>query len=220
MPSSPPGSRLRCSRSTTTPSARSTATCSPAAATGRRRGRHVRGVHGRRRRRPARHRADVTTAWLIGIARHKLVDHWRRSEREQRRAAPSPTSRDAGDDDDPWDAHLDVLGSRDASSSSAPTTARRSRCATSTASGARGRRRARPHRRTPPRPCSCGPGGRSARLRGEVRRDQRSVRAAPGPTTEPARPDPGFVARLRPPRRRPRRGPTLPSSPFPRGAPP
>ena len=28
---------------------------------------------------------DVTTAWLIGIARHKLVDHWRRVERDQRR---------------------------------------------------------------------------------------------------------------------------------------
>ena len=27
----------------------------------------------------------VTTAWLIGIARHKLVDHWRRVERDQRR---------------------------------------------------------------------------------------------------------------------------------------
>ena len=29
--------------------------------------------------------SQVTTAWLIGIARHKLVDHWRRAEREQRR---------------------------------------------------------------------------------------------------------------------------------------
>ena len=28
---------------------------------------------------------EVTVAWLIGIARHKLVDHWRRLEREQRR---------------------------------------------------------------------------------------------------------------------------------------
>jgi len=27
----------------------------------------------------------VTVAWLIGIARHKLVDHWRAEEREQRR---------------------------------------------------------------------------------------------------------------------------------------
>ena len=30
---------------------------------------------------------DVTVAWLIGIARHKLADHWRREEREQRHLA-------------------------------------------------------------------------------------------------------------------------------------
>ena len=58
---------------------------------------------------------DVTVAWLIGIARHKLVDHWRRLEREQRRiqaVADEPGAADA--DDDPWDAHLDVLAARDA----------------------------------------------------------------------------------------------------------
>jgi RNA polymerase sigma-70 factor, ECF subfamily len=39
-----------------------------------------------------------TVAWLIGIARHKLVDHWRRSEREQRSLAST-----AGDEvHDPW----------------------------------------------------------------------------------------------------------------------
>ena len=27
---------------------------------------------------------EVTTAWLIGIARHKLVDHWRRTQRRPR----------------------------------------------------------------------------------------------------------------------------------------
>jgi len=27
---------------------------------------------------------EVTVAWLVGVARHKLVDHWRRVEREQR----------------------------------------------------------------------------------------------------------------------------------------
>src|SRR6201999_1555158 len=51
--------------------------------------------------------------WLIGIARHKLVDHWRRVERDQRRLtavadAPAPASAD-----DPWDGELDVLAARD-----------------------------------------------------------------------------------------------------------
>lgn len=49
----------------------------------------------------------LTVAWLIGVARHKLVDHWRRTAREERRlhrvaAQPEPA------DDDPWDAHLDA----------------------------------------------------------------------------------------------------------------
>ena len=58
---------------------------------------------------------DVTTAWLIGIARHKLVDHWRRNEREQRRlAAVADEPLAAPADDDPWDARLDVLAARDA----------------------------------------------------------------------------------------------------------
>jgi RNA polymerase sigma-70 factor (ECF subfamily) len=39
-----------------------------------------------------------TVPWLIGIARHKLVDHWRRSEREQRSLTPT-----VGDEaHDPW----------------------------------------------------------------------------------------------------------------------
>jgi RNA polymerase sigma-70 factor (ECF subfamily) len=33
------------------------------------------------------YRGEVTVAWLIGIARHKLADHWRREEREQRHLA-------------------------------------------------------------------------------------------------------------------------------------
>jgi RNA polymerase sigma-70 factor, ECF subfamily len=46
-----------------------------------------------------------TVAWLIGVARHKLVDHWRRVAREERRMAA------VGSDvrvDDPWDVQLDV----------------------------------------------------------------------------------------------------------------
>ncbi|MET0144892.1 MAG: sigma-70 family RNA polymerase sigma factor [Ilumatobacteraceae bacterium] len=56
----------------------------------------------------------VTTAWLIGIARHKLVDHWRRAERERRRltaVADEPGGAPAATD--PWDAELDVLVARD-----------------------------------------------------------------------------------------------------------
>ena len=55
--------------------------------------------------------ADVTVGWLIGIARHKLVDHWRRSERDERKLQ-AVGSEPAGDDD-PWDVQLDVLTARD-----------------------------------------------------------------------------------------------------------
>ena len=58
--------------------------------------------------------ADVTTAWLIGIARHKLVDHWRRVERDERRLSAVAEDPSGPSDDDPWDAHLDVLAARDA----------------------------------------------------------------------------------------------------------
>jgi RNA polymerase sigma-70 factor (ECF subfamily) len=46
-----------------------------------------------------------TVAWLIGIARHKLVDHWRRAGRDRRnREVAATTSRQA---DDPWPALID-----------------------------------------------------------------------------------------------------------------
>src|SRR5688500_4770749 len=49
----------------------------------------------------------MTTAWLIGVARHKLVDHWRKRARDERNLQavadePNPT------DHDPWDAQLDA----------------------------------------------------------------------------------------------------------------
>jgi RNA polymerase sigma-70 factor, ECF subfamily len=52
----------------------------------------------------------LSTGWLIGIARHKLVDHWRRLAREERTlsaVADDPTLRPQSDD--PWDARLDAL---------------------------------------------------------------------------------------------------------------
>ncbi|GAA3535794.1 sigma-70 family RNA polymerase sigma factor [Amycolatopsis ultiminotia] len=50
----------------------------------------------------------VSTAWLIGVARHKLADHWRRTEREQRGLRLVP---DAGVED-PWDERIDALRAR------------------------------------------------------------------------------------------------------------
>lgn len=57
--------------------------------------------------------AAVTTPWLIGTARHKLVDHWRRQAREDRglrAVAADPVSPAAVED--PWDARLDALRAR------------------------------------------------------------------------------------------------------------
>lgn len=47
----------------------------------------------------------LSVGWLIGIARHKLVDHWRRQARDERLLESLP----GGAVDDPWDAELDVL---------------------------------------------------------------------------------------------------------------
>jgi RNA polymerase sigma-70 factor (ECF subfamily) len=49
----------------------------------------------------------VEVAWLVGIARHKLADHWRRQAREER--GLRVVAGEAPDEvDDPWDAHLDA----------------------------------------------------------------------------------------------------------------
>jgi RNA polymerase sigma-70 factor, ECF subfamily len=52
------------------------------------------------------HTPELTVAWLVAVARHKLADHWRRSAREQRGLAEvAMLTEEAGD---PWDEHLDV----------------------------------------------------------------------------------------------------------------
>jgi len=56
-----------------------------------------------------------STGWLVGIARHKLVDHWRRREREVRglRVVGGDRAVAPPGDDDPWDATLDALRARE-----------------------------------------------------------------------------------------------------------
>jgi RNA polymerase sigma-70 factor (ECF subfamily) len=48
----------------------------------------------------------TTVPWLIGTARHKLVDHWRRLERDERGLRLADGGQDA---EDPWDDELDTL---------------------------------------------------------------------------------------------------------------
>jgi RNA polymerase sigma-70 factor (ECF subfamily) len=55
----------------------------------------------------------VSTPWLVGVARHKLADHWRRRAREERHLSSVAADWDADYPDDPWDAHLDAVRARE-----------------------------------------------------------------------------------------------------------
>lgn len=48
---------------------------------------------------------NLTVAWLIGVARHKLVDHWRRQAREEAKLALASDTETI----DEWDQELDAI---------------------------------------------------------------------------------------------------------------
>ncbi len=76
-------------------------------------------VDAARRERPP----PLSTAWLIGVARHKLVDHWRRQAREERSLSAVAVAVDPAlrpPNDDPWDAKLDSLRAHETLESLAP----------------------------------------------------------------------------------------------------
>jgi RNA polymerase sigma-70 factor, ECF subfamily len=50
----------------------------------------------------------MSRAWVLGVARHKLVDHWRRQTREERRLE-LVASAAAVEADESWDARLDAV---------------------------------------------------------------------------------------------------------------
>ena len=117
---------------------------------------------------------EPSIPWLIGVARHKLADHWRWVEREQRglRLLDGEPARV----DDPWDTTVDRIRAREVLGRLGATTGPRSRCATST--GCRYPRWPGTWTApcTPPRRCSCGPAPRSAGSTRERRaRDDGSV---------------------------------------------
>jgi RNA polymerase sigma-70 factor (ECF subfamily) len=49
----------------------------------------------------------ITTGWLVGVARHKLIDHWQRAEREQRGLRLVHAT--GGETEDPWDVEIDTM---------------------------------------------------------------------------------------------------------------
>ena len=51
----------------------------------------------------------LSIAWLIGVARHKLADHWRRAEREERGLRVLDGEPMC---EDPWDVAVDVIRAR------------------------------------------------------------------------------------------------------------
>jgi len=55
---------------------------------------------------------SLSTAWLIGTARHKLADHWRRQDREARGLRLARATANAPEHDDPWEAEIDALHAR------------------------------------------------------------------------------------------------------------
>lgn len=54
--------------------------------------------------------ASLTVAWLVGVARHKLVDHWRRRSREERNMQVATEVTPVQDDS--WDERLDARRAR------------------------------------------------------------------------------------------------------------
>jgi len=52
----------------------------------------------------------VSVPWIVGVARHKLVDHWRRQAREER--SIRAVADDMAPAEDPWDVQLDALRAR------------------------------------------------------------------------------------------------------------
>ncbi|HKN98873.1 MAG TPA: sigma-70 family RNA polymerase sigma factor [Pseudonocardiaceae bacterium] len=53
---------------------------------------------------------QLSVAWLIGVARHKLVDHWRAAAREER--GLRVVAGGLAEPEDPWDERLDAIVAR------------------------------------------------------------------------------------------------------------
>lgn len=55
--------------------------------------------------------AEPSVPWLIGVARHKLADHWRRLDREER--GLRQLDREPEPVEDPWDETVEAIRARE-----------------------------------------------------------------------------------------------------------
>ena len=55
----------------------------------------------------------VSIPWIIGVARHKLVDHWRKRSRDERLLTEVAGEGGVAEQGDRWDAHLDTMRATD-----------------------------------------------------------------------------------------------------------
>jgi RNA polymerase sigma-70 factor (ECF subfamily) len=62
--------------------------------------------------------ADLSTGWFVTVARNKLVDHWRRREREERGLRLAYDEADTVTE--PWDVELDAVVAHDVLARLAP----------------------------------------------------------------------------------------------------
>ncbi len=53
----------------------------------------------------------LSIPWVVGVARHKLVDHWRRQARDERRL--HPLADEALTAEDPWEVELEAVRARE-----------------------------------------------------------------------------------------------------------
>ncbi len=54
----------------------------------------------------------LSVPWIVGVARHKLIDHWRRQAREERRLQSLGDSFSSARED-PWDVEIDAISARE-----------------------------------------------------------------------------------------------------------
>jgi len=144
-----------------------------------------------------REEMPLTVGWLIGVARHKLVDHWRWQARQKRLLQAVEAS--SSDSDDPWDVELDRLHAHVVLTLLAPqhraALTLRYLDGLSVPESAAVLGRAWPR----PRPCSCALVGSSTiSMKGAAMPDQQSdpLDALRSPIT-PLAPDAAFAADLR-----------------------